>query len=254
MTGEAWLRPGERLDDLQRGGLLIIQPERGFRFSTDSVLLSDFCRPKKGERAADMGTGSGVIPLLLCARAPGLSVDAFELSKPAWDRARRSVLLNGLGDRIRVHHADMRGAAGILGCESVSLVVTNPPYLQAGEGLFSPDPERAMARGGAGAPGIREWVAACARVLQCGGRFCAVFPAPGFLRMCDAMREGAVEPKRVRFVSSRPEKPPKLFLIEGIKRGGQGLSILPPLFTHEADGSFSSEMQRIYGEEPEGET
>ena len=252
MSAEEWIREGECLHDLQRGGLFIIQPEKGFRFCTDSVLLADFCRPKRGERVADMGTGSGVIPLLLSARVPGISVDAFEVSEPAADRAARSVGLNGLSGTIRVHRADLREAPRIIGYESVSLAVTNPPYLQPGEGLVSPDPERALARGGADVCGIESWTAACGAVLKNGGRFAAVFPAAGFLRLCDAMRGAEIEPKRVRFVSGGPDKRPKLFLIEGIKRGGRGLSFLPGLFTHEADGSFSKEMRRIYGEEPEG--
>ena len=251
MNAENWLREGECLHDLQRGGLFIIQPEKGFRFCTDSVLLADFCRPRKGDRVADMGTGSGVIPLLLSARAPGLSIDAFEISEPAADRARRSAGLNGLSGTIRIHAADLRDAPGIIGRESVTLVVTNPPYLQPGEGLVSPDPERALARGGAASCAIEGWTAACAAVLKNGGRFAAVFPAAGFLRLCDAMRRAEIEPKRARFVSSGPDRPPKLFLIGGVKRGGKGLSFLPGLFTHEADGSFSAEMRRIYGEEPE---
>ncbi len=248
MTPGDWLLPGECLHDLQRGGLFIIQPERGFRFSTDSVLLADFCRAKKGERAADMGTGSGVIPLLLAARQEGLSIDAFELSEAAADRARRSAAMNGLSDAICVYHADVRDAAKIIGYGSVSLVVTNPPYLQSGEGLVSPEPERALARGGSGC-GIGEWTTACAAILKNGGRFAAVFPATGFLKLADAMRASGIEPKRARFVAARPEKTPKLVLLEGMKGGGQGLLFLPVLYTHEADGSYSREMLRIYGEE-----
>ena len=251
MRAEEYLREGECLHDLQRGGFFIIQPEKGFRFCTDSVLLADFCRPRRKDRVADMGTGSGVIPLLLCARVPEIAVDAFEISEPAADRARRSAELNGLSHAIRVHTADLRDAPRIIGHETMSLVVTNPPYLQPGEGLVSPDPERALARGGTETLAIKEWVAACSSVLKNGGRFAAVFPAAGFLRLSDAMRQAEIEPKKVRFVATTPDRPPKLFLIEGIKRGGRGLSILPVLYTHEKDGYFSPEMRRIYGEEPE---
>ena len=106
----AELKPGERIDDLQRGGLRIIQRENGFRFGTDAVLLADFAAAKLGERVCDMGTGTGVLPLLLSARAEGTTFDAFEVQPDVADMARRSVALNGLEERIRVHCADCREA------------------------------------------------------------------------------------------------------------------------------------------------
>ena len=124
---EQWLREGERIDDLQRDGLRIIQRTDGFRFGTDAVLLADFAGVKKGERVADMGTGTGVLPLLLSARAQDATFDAFEIQQDVADMAARSVRLNGLEARIRVHHADCREAAGIIGHERCHLVVSNPP-------------------------------------------------------------------------------------------------------------------------------
>ena len=105
------LHPGERIDDLQRGGLRIIQREAGFRFGTDAVLLADFAMAKRGERVCDMGTGTGVLPLLIAARAEDTQIDAFEVQADVADMASRSVRLNGLESRIRVHHADCREAA-----------------------------------------------------------------------------------------------------------------------------------------------
>ena len=242
------LRAGERIYDLQRGGLRIIQADAGFRFGTDSVLLADFCRPRRGERVADMGTGDGVIPLLLAGRAPDLAIDAFEIRPEAADRARRNAALNGLSARITVHTGDVLRAAETIGRERVKLAVSNPPYLQPGEGLTSPDPDRAYARGGEGACGIAAWTEACARVLQNGGRLCMVFPAFGLARLLRAYESAGVAPKRLRLVAPRPEKAPKLMLLEGIKGGGEGLRILPTLFTHREDGGFSEEMLRIYGE------
>ena len=149
--------------------------------------------------------------------------------------------------RIRVHHADCREAGRIIGCETVQLVVTNPPYTALGAGLVSPEETRALSRSDSDCP-LADWMAACARVLQNGGRLCAVFPAPRFLALCDAMRGAKVEPKRVRFIVSRPENAPKLALVEGRKRGRPGLHLLPMLVTHTADGGFTEEMRRIYGE------
>ena len=242
-----YLKAGERIDDLQRDGLRIIQREDGFRFGTDAVLLADFAAVRRGERVCDMGTGTGVLPLLLSARAEGTTFDAFEVQRDVADMAQRSVALNGLQARIRVHHADCREAGRIIGCETVQLVVTNPPYTALGAGLVSPEETRALSRSDSDCP-LADWMAACARVLQNGGRLCAVFPAPRFLALCDAMRGAKVEPKRVRFIVSRPESAPKLVLVEGKKRGRPGLHLLPMLVTHTADGGFTEEMRRIYGE------
>lgn len=244
---ETELRPGERIDDLQRGGLRIIQRESGFRFGTDAVLLADFAAVKTGERVCDMGTGTGVLPLLLSARAADTVFDAFEIQPDVADMAERSVALNGLRERIRVHHADCRDAAKIIGHERVQLVVTNPPYTKAGAGLVSPEATRAVSRSDSDCT-LEEWIAACAKVLQYGGRLCAVFPAPRMLELCDAMRAAQIEPKNVRFIVSRPEAAPKLMLIEGRKRGRPGLHILPMLVTHDENGGFTDEMRRIYGE------
>lgn len=239
---------GERLDDLQRNGLRILQRAEGFRFGTDAVLLADFAGVKKGERVADVGTGTGVLPLLLSARAEGTTFDAFEIQKDVADMARRSVIINGLEERIRVHNIDCRDAAKVIGHERCQLVVSNPPYTKGGAGLVSPMEQRALSRSDSDCE-IGEWIAACARLLQNGGRLCCVFPAPRFLELCDAMRAARVEPKRVRFVVARETSAPKLVLTEGLKGGRPGLHLQPMLITHDAQGNFTAEMRRIYGEE-----
>jgi len=248
MVERSLIHEGERLDDLQRDGLRILQRAEGFRFGTDAVLLADFAGVRKGERVADVGTGTGVLPLLLSARAEGTTFDAFEIQPDVADMAHRSVMINGLESRIRVYNADCRMAAGIIGHETCRLVVTNPPYTKGGAGLISPQQSRALSRSDSDCE-IGEWIAACARLLQNGGRLCCVFPAPRFLELCDAMRAAKVEPKRVRFVVARENSAPKLVLTEGLKGGRPGLHIQPMLITHDAEGNFTQEMRRIYGEE-----
>lgn len=245
---ENWIRPGEVLHDLQRGGLRILQRPEGFRFGTDAVLLADFANARKGDHLCDMGTGTGVLPLLIAARAEDTTFDAFELQADMADMAARSVRLNGLEGRIRVHRADCRDAAKIIGHEVCDLVVSNPPYTARGAGLRSPEAARAIARSDSDCS-LEEWIAACARVLRNGGRLCCVFPAPRFLQLCDAMRAARVEPKRVRFIVARAESAPKLVLTEGLKGGRPGLHVQPVLITRDAQGNFTREMRRIYGEE-----
>ena len=247
MQKRVQLLPGERLDDLQRNGLVIIQKETGFRFGTDAVLLADFAKAKPGERVCDMGTGTGVLPLLIAARSQDTRFDAFELQADVADMAARSVSLNGMQERIRIHNADCREAAKVIGHETCRLVVTNPPYTAAGAGLISPEKTRALSRSDSEVS-IEDWMAACSRVLQNGGRLCCVFPAPRFLQLCDAMRMARVEPKRVRFVVARASAAPKLVLVEGLKGGRSGLHMEPLLITHTDAGEFTEEMKRIYGE------
>jgi len=242
------MHEGERLDDLQRGGLRILQREDGFRFGTDAVLLADFAGVKKGEHVADVGTGTGVLPLLLSARAQDTTFDAFEIQANVADMARRSIALNGLENRIRIHTLDCREAAERIGHECCHLVVTNPPYTKDGAGLVSPNASRAVSRSDSDCD-LFQWMASCARLLKNGGRLCCVFPAPRFLELCDAMRAARVEPKRVRFVVSRETSSPKLVLTEGLKGAKAGLHWMPMLITHDAQGSFTQEMRRIYGEE-----
>lgn len=244
---ETLVREGERLDDLQRGGLRILQRPDGFRFGTDAVLLADFAGVKKGERVCDVGTGTGVLPLLLSARAENTTFTAIELQPEVADMAARSVKINALEDRIHVLCADCREAAALVGYERFDLLVTNPPYTAQGAGLISPEKTRALSRSD-GEATIEDWMAACARLVKNGGRLCCVFPAPRFLQLCDAMRGGRVEPKRVRFVCARANAAPKLVLVEGLKGGKPGLHIAPMLITHDAQGGFTQEMRRIYGE------
>ncbi len=244
----ALMREGERLDDLQRGGLRILQRADGFRFGTDAVLLADFANVKRAERVCDVGTGTGVLPLLLSARAEETTFTAFEIQPEVADMAQRSVKINGLESRIRVLCADCRDAAALVGHEGHDLLVTNPPYTAQGAGLVSPEKTRALSRSDSELS-LEEWMTACGRLLKNGGRLCCVFPAPRFLQLCDAMRAGKVEPKRVRFVCARADAAPKLVLVEGLKGRRPGLHMLPMLITHDEQGGFTQEMRRIYGEE-----
>lgn len=241
------LKEGERIDDLQRNGLRIIQKAQGFRFGTDAVLLADFARAKPGERIVDIGTGTGVLPLLIAARSENTTFDAFEVQEDVADMAARSVRLNGLEGRIHVHAADCREAAKRIGYGVCHMVVTNPPYTAAGAGLVSPENTRALSRSDSDCS-LEDWMAACAKVLRNGGRLCCVFPAPRMLQMCDAMRAAGVEPKRLRLIAARADAAPKLILLEGLKGGRPGLHMLPLLITHTPEGEFTDEMKRIYGD------
>lgn len=242
------LRPGERLDDLQTGGLKLIQKKGTFCFGTDSVLLADFAAPRRRERAVDLGCGNGAIALLMAGHRPDVSIDAVELQPEMADMAERSVRLNELSGRVRVHCGDMRDAWAALGRERYSLAVCNPPYGARGCALTSAgDAERIARHEGDLSPD--DVAGSAAALLKFGGRFCAVYPARRAFELMCAMQGRNLTPKRIRSVHATARRAPKLVLIEAVKGGGSGLNWLAPLILYEEDGSKSAEWRRIYGAE-----
>ena len=248
MPEEIELQKDEWIDDLQRNGYKIIQSRRGLRFGTDSVLLADFSRVRKSEKVVDMGAGTGVISLLLAAREPECSITAVEIIPEMARMAEKSVLLNHLEKNITVLEGDARNISDRTGHEFADVVVTNPPYLQTGHGLTSPDPIRAAARGGENSCGIREWIQACSKVLKNGGRLYLIFPASDLPALLAALQAFHIEPKRIRGVAANETAPAKRVLVEGKKNGNPGLLFLPMLITHTMSGDLTEEMKRIYGE------
>lgn len=239
------LHDGERLDDLQHSGLRLIQRPDAFRFGTDSVLLADFAAPKPRDRAADLGCGTGAIATLMAAHCPGLHVDAVELQPEIADMARRSVLLNGMEDRISVHEMDLRDAWRTLGAEAFTLVACNPPYGRAGGGLLSQNDAYRIARheGDLRPDDLAE---AASKMLRSGGRLCVVYPAPRAYEMMRAMDDHRLAPKRIRTVHGVAGRAPKFVLLDAVKDGGSMLHWLEPLVLRNADGSYTDEWRRIY--------
>ena len=242
------LRENERIDDLQRGGLRVIQCTDAFRFGTDAVLLSAFAQPRRHDRLCDLGTGTGVIPLLLYGREPTLTADAIELQPDMADMAARSMALNGLADTIRVHAGDLRDIRGILPHSQYDLVTCNPPYGKAGGTLLNPDASKRLARHEETCR-IADVAQAAAWLLHDGGRLCCVFPAVRLLELMDAMRACRLEPKRLRMAHSRLGKQAHLCLLEAMAGAHPGLTVEPPLVIYQEDGSYTDEMKRIYGME-----
>lgn len=239
------LRENERIDDLQRGGLRVIQRTDAFRFGTDAVLLSAFAQPRRRDRLCDLGTGTGVIPLLLYARENTVTGDAVELQEDMAEMAGRSMALNGLADRLRVHSGDLREIRALLPHAQYDLVTCNPPYGKAGSTLLNPDAAKRLARHEESCD-ITDVTKAAAWLLHGGGRLCCVFPAARALELMDAMRTSRIEPKRLRLVHSRLDKQAHLCLAEGMLEARPGMTIEPPLVIYQANGEYTDEMKKIY--------
>lgn len=242
---EVTLLPGERVDDLQLNHLHIIQSEEGFRFGMDAVILSDFARVRPREHVIDMGTGTGILPILLSAQRADATFSALEIQPQMAEMASRSVALNNLCDRIQVYAADMKDAADLLGYECAHMVVSNPPYGKKGSTLKNAADSVTIARHEEEA-GIDSWVKSCAAVLRNMGRLCMVFPAQRLLELTDAFRNHRIEPKRIRMVYAKVDRAPYLVLLEGMKNAKPGLLWMPPLVVYEQDGRETAEIDRIY--------
>lgn len=239
------MKDGERVDDLQRNGLRIIQSPSAFRFGMDAVLLSDFARLRPHDRVADLGTGTGILPLLLSQKEDTAVFEAVEIQPDMADMASRSVALNGLKDRIHVHAMDMRKAYEQFGRESMDAVVCNPPYGKKGGTLGSETSSVLIARHETDCT-IEDVAASCSALLKNHGRLSIVFPAQRMLELCDALRKCRLEPKRIRLVCAHVDKPPYLVMIEAMKNAKPQLLWMPPLVVYHADGTETEEIMRIY--------
>lgn len=238
------IRTGERVDDLLNGFRLIQRPS-SFCFGTDAVLLADFAAPRKKDRAADLGTGTGIIAVLMAAHQPDLCVDAVEIQSDMAEMANRSILLNQLQDRVSIHQMDMRDAWKHLGQGSKSLVTCNPPYGRENSGPVSENENQRVSRHESDlAPD--EIARAAAQLLKFGGRFCVIYPAPRAFEMMSAMEKQHLQPKRIRTVHAKAGRVPKLVLIEAAKGAKPGLKWDPPLILSNDDGTPSAEWHRIY--------
>ena len=236
----------ERIDDLQRGGLRVIQRADAFRFGTDAVLLADFAAPRRHDRVCDLGTGTGIIPLLLYARENTISADAVEIQPDMADMAARSMAMNGLNEKIRVLPGDLRSIRTLLPHARYDLVTCNPPYGKAGGTLLNPDASKRLARHEESCA-IEDVACAAAWLLQNGGRLCCVLPAARMIELSDAMRKYRMAPKRIRMVHSRVEKAAHLCLMEGMLDARPGLIIEPPLVIYDENNAYTPELRRIYG-------
>ncbi len=238
------LRDGERIDDLQVEGYRIIQHAQRFRFGTDAVLLQNFARLPKGARAVDLGTGTGILPILLCARHASATFDAVEIQADCAEMAQRSVALNGLQQRIRVHAMDLKDAPELLGT-GYDVVLCNPPYGKKGGVLHNPNEALAIAR-----HEIKTDLAAViesgAKLLKNGGKFFLIHQADRLPEIAWRMHEKELPLKRVRLVQPSAGKRCHLVLIEAVKQGGEGCILLPPLVLHDEMGRPTEELERIY--------
>lgn len=236
----------ERIDDLITQNLKIIQSEEAFRFSTDAVLLANFINIKKNDKVIDLGTGGGVIPILLASKTKAREIYGLELQEQLVDMAKRSVALNQLEEKIKIIQGDLTKVKESFTAGSFDTVVSNPPYFPLDPGRqVNPNPVVAKAKHEVTAT-LQDVVQATSYLLNTNGR-CAFVHRP--FRLVDiltTMRQADLEPKRLRLVHPYFASEPSLILVEGIKKGKPGLKILPPLYIYNQEGKYTRELQEIY--------
>lgn len=235
----------ERIDDLQFAGLKIIQSQNDFRFSMDSVLLADFATLQNRTRVCDLGTGTGIIPLLLYGRNNTLQLDAVEIQPSSAERASRSMRMNQAAEHIQVHQGDLRQIKTLLPHAQYALVTCNPPYAAAGAAIPSPYPSIQGARQ-EDLCTFEDVVKAAHWLLKYHGRFCFMLPAHRVTEAADTLKQHQMEIKRLRFVHSTVDKEARLALMEAMKGVASGVHVLPPLIIQNPDGTDTEELKRIY--------
>lgn len=219
--------PGETIDELRDYRLKIIQKRRGYRFSLDPLLLADFCPIGAGARAADLGTGCGVIPLILARKSPESFLVGVEFQPDMADVAARNVALNGLQERIGIVCDDILHVADHLESGTFDLVTANPPFRVPGTGKISPTPGRDAARHETTA-GLKDFLAAAKRLAKIGGRICLVYHVSRLAELLAEARNLKLAPLRLRFVHGDRDAEGRMFLVELVKGRRGELTVLPP--------------------------
>lgn len=241
------LNKGERLDDLHRNGYKIIQNETNFCFGMDAVLLSGFASVKKKERALDLGTGNGVIPILLAAKTQGIHFTGLEIQKVSADMALRSVAFNHLEERISIVEGDIREADRLFPPASFEVITSNPPYMTGNHGLLNPDMQKAIARHEICCT-LEDLVRQTAKLLKVGGRFYMVHRPFRLAEIMTVLVKYGLEPKRMRLVYPAADKEPNMVLIEALRGGRPRITVEKPLIIYKEPGVYADEVYSLYNE------
>lgn len=233
---------GERLDDTGFGDIRLIQRPEDFCYGVDAVILADFTKVKKDDRVMDLGTGTGIIPMILSHKTEAKDIWAVEVQKDSYERALRNVKLNKLEDRVTVIHADVKNlpTVGIF-----NVVVSNPPYMKSDGGIKNENDAKSIARHETSAT-LVDFINTAGNLLKTGGDFYLVHRPSRMVDICCACRNAQLEPKEMRLVSPNKNAKPNIVLIHCVKYGRPELRFLEPLYIYDERGKYTSEIMEIY--------
>ena len=240
------LQENERIDDLERNGYQIIQNPDKFCFGMDAVLLSGFAKVKPQAQVLDMGTGTGIIPILLEAKTQAAHLTGLEIQEESADMARRSVLLNHLENKIDIVTGDIKEADSLFKAASFDVITCNPPYMIGQHGITNPDAPKAIARHEILCT-LDDVVRNAATLLKPGGNFCMVHRPFRLAEIISVMTKYKLEPKRMRLVYPFINKEPNMVLIEGCRGGKPRMTVEKPLIVYKEQGKYTDEIYEVYG-------
>ena len=243
---EVSLKENERIDDLQRNHYQIIQDPDRFCFGMDAVLLSGFARAKEGDRVLDLGTGTGIIPLLMEAKTKASHLTGLEIQPDSADMAARSVKLNGLEEKIEIVTGDIKEAESLFGAASFDVVTCNPPYMTEHHGLTNPNGPKAIARHELLCT-LEDVISQSSRLLKPGGNFFMVHRPFRLTDILVLLRQYRLEPKRMKLVYPFVDKEPNMVLIEANRGGKPRMTVEKPLVVYKEPGVYTDEIYEIYG-------
>lgn len=236
----------ERIDDLQRNGYRIIQKKKGFCFGMDAVLLSGFAQVKEGEVAVDLGTGTGIIPILLEAKTKGKHFTGLEIQEEVAEMAGRSVRLNQLENRIDIVRGDIKEASRLFGKASFDVVTSNPPYMNDNHGLKNPELPKAIARHEVFCT-LDDVCREASLLLKSGGRFYMVHRPHRLAEIITALKTYKLEPKRMKLVHPFVDKEANMVLIEAVRGGRSMMKVEAPIIVYREPGVYTQEIYDVYG-------
>lgn len=240
------LKENERIDDLQRNGYRIIQNPDKFCFGMDAVLLSGFVRAKEGSCVLDMGTGTGILPILLEARTGASHLTGLEIQEESADMARRSVALNGLEEKIRIITGDIKEAGNLFDAASFDVITCNPPYMIGQHGLVNPADAKAIARHEILCT-LEDVIGQTADLLKPGGNFFMVHRPFRLVEIMVLLRQYGLEPKRMQLVYPYVDKEPNMVLVEANRGGKPRMKVEKPLIIYKEPGVYMPEIYELYG-------
>ncbi len=240
-----WNEAEESRDTLFGGRLKILQKKQGYRFSIDALLLANFANPGPDDRIIDLGTGCGIVPLILIFRKKTKRITGVEVQPSLADLARRNAALNRFSSRFQVWEEDLRYLDPRIKRESFDLVLTNPPYRKIGSGRVNPQAERAVARHEIRAT-QEEVLRSAHYLLKDKGRLVLVYPASRTIDLMRGLSKFHLEPKSLQFVHSHEKDEARLVLVEALKEGHAQVKILPPFFLYDSSGNYSAAARKLF--------
>ena len=240
------LKENERIDDLEYKGLKIIQNKEGFCFGIDSVLLSDFAKNiKKDSVVVDIGTGTGIISILLSKKAEIKKIYGIEIQEEVADMAKRSVKLNDLQDKIQIINKNIKNIFEEIESNKIDAIVTNPPYMKLNTGAKNEEIKKLISRHEVEC-NLEDIIKISYKLLKSKGEFYMVHRAERIVDILYNLRKYKLEPKEIRFIHSKVGKEPNLVLIKAVKDAGEHLIIDLPLVVYNNDGTYTDEILKIY--------